>query len=254
MEKVNIALFIVLISLFIPVSMSSGQVPLKMDGIISDGEWDDSYSKTIRMNHGEDVVLKTQYTETDVYFLVTFPHDAPGDVINRDPETGRHDYFGIEFDINDDATIMGTPQSPDDMVLIDYDQPGAVDMYSHTFTVFEDEKSGGTDDVEGTSNDINGTLIYEFRKSLRSRDTKGYDISLKTGDKFYIMPAIWDDKPTHQTTSAVNLEIGNRLFVEMTVGEPADNKNQEILIGGVIILSSGIFVLLIYLKSRYTPN
>ncbi len=254
MEKANIGVFIILISLFIPIPMSSGQVGLIMDAVISDGEWDDSYSKTIRMNHGEDIELKTQYTETDVYFLVTFSHKAPGDVINRDPTSGKHDYFGIEFDRNNDATIMGIATSPDDMVLIDYIEPGAVDMFSHTFTVFEDAKNGGSNDVEGMSNNVTGTLIYEFRKSLKSSDTEGYDISLKTGDTFYIMPAIWDDKPIHETTSRVNLEIANRLFIEMTVGEPADKTNQEIFVFGVIILSSGAFVLLIYLKSRYTSN
>ncbi|OLS25243.1 MAG: hypothetical protein HeimC2_19190 [Candidatus Heimdallarchaeota archaeon LC_2] len=252
MKKANLNVFLLFIFLIIPIPNSNGAVPLIMDGNITNGEWDESYSQTIRMSIGIDISLKTQYTETDAYFLVTFSKNSPGDEINRDPSTGSHDYFGIEFDNNNDGAIMGTEGSPDDMILIDYDRVGALDMYSHSYHVFIDENNQGTNNVEGQSNDVDGFLIYEFRKSLNSTDSKGFDISLKEGDKYYIMPAIWDDEFLGETTTTINTQIGNTIFIEMIVGEPAETFTQNIFIGFAIAISLGVFGLLIYLKSRST--
>ncbi len=240
--------FIIIILLFMPVQITHGEGFPTLDGIISDDEWDSSFDKTIRMNNGIDISLKAIYTESDVYYLVTFPHNSPGDEIERDPAAGKHDYFGIEFDNNQDGTIMGTIDSPDDMVLIDYDVPGAIDMFSHSFQVFKDVNNDGKNNVEGKSNDIDGILIYEFRKSLSTVDLNGYDISLQEGDTYFIMPAIWDNKNIHSAAGAINKQIGNSIFIELTVGEPASLLIEEVVSVILIILASGVVVALFIIK------
>ncbi|MCE7737646.1 MAG: hypothetical protein GPJ54_22335 [Candidatus Heimdallarchaeota archaeon] len=240
--------YFIVILLFVPVQITHGEGLPILDGIISEGEWDGSFEKIIRMNNGIDITLKAIYTETDVYYLVTFPHNSPGDEIERDPAAGRHDYFGIEFDNNKDGTIMGTTDSPDDMVLIDYDVPGAVDMFSHSFLVFKDLNNEGENNVEGKSNEDDGTLIYEFRKSLNTIDVNGYDIILKEGDSYFIMPAIWDNKNIHSAAGAINKQIGNSIFLELTVGEPASLLIEEFISVIAIVLASGVVLALFFIK------
>ncbi|MHA2099437.1 MAG: hypothetical protein ACW99A_12230 [Candidatus Kariarchaeaceae archaeon] len=227
------------------------------DGIISNGEWDGAETHKIRMNNGIDINFKIIYSETDVYYLATFPHKSPGDVINRNPTDGttnlQHDYFGIEFDLNNDGLIMGTSGNPDDMVLIDYDQPGAVDMFSHSYKVFKDENYEGESNVEGASNDVDGVLIYEFRKSLNSTDSQGYDISLADGDKYYIMFALWDDKFIHSAAGSVNIQRGNSQFLEFVVGGRSSTTEQDVIIVVAIVAVGGILGVLFYLKSRSKP-
>lgn len=248
MEKYTTIGYIIVVLLFMPIKITHGEGLPTLDGIISDGEWDGSFDKTIRMNNGIDITLRAIYTESDVYYLVTFPHNSPGDVIERDPAAGKHDYFGIEFDNNRDGTIMGTIDSPDDMVIIDYDVSGAVDMFSHSFLVFKDVNNEGKNNVEGKSNDVDGILIYEFRKSLSTVDLNGYDITLKDGDSYFIMPAIWDNKNIHSAAGAINKQIGNSIFLELTVGEPASLFIEEVVSVITIVLASGVVVALFIMK------
>jgi hypothetical protein len=129
----------------VPIPFTHAQGNPIIDGLISSGEWDQSEKFNFRMTNGVDITLKIIYTETDIYFLATFPHNSPGDVIVREPwinnEAVQHDYFGIEFDNNKDGVIMGTSDNPDDMILIDYKQSGAVDMFSWNNHVYPDESN-----------------------------------------------------------------------------------------------------------------
>jgi len=242
--------YFIVFLLFIPITVTHGEGLPTIDGIISNGEWDNSYDKTIRMDNGIDISLKTKYTEADAYYLVTFPHNSPGDVIERDPAAGKHDYFGIEFDNNKDDAIMGTLDSPDDLILIDYEVSGAIDMFSYSFKVFKDVDFEGKDNVEGKSNDKDGILIYEFRKPLNSADENGYDITLKKGDSYFIMPAIWDNKYTKSAAGSVNIQIGNSKFIELTVGDTTFPLVEETVSIITILLASGVFLALLYIKNN----
>ncbi len=156
------------------------------------------------------------FSETDIYLLFKFEQiPASSELINRDPHSGRHDYFGIEFDNNNDGNIMGTAENPDDIILFDYEEYGAVDMFSHSFRVFYDTDFEGTNDVEGTSGENGAYLIYEVRKPMQSNDQNGYDIELTDGDNIYLMIAIWKDKNTHSAAGSVNIEVNGSIFLEI---------------------------------------
>lgn len=225
-----------------------------MDGTISDGEWEGSNEKIVRMTNGIDITVKAIYTEMDIYYLITFPHNSPGDVIQREPNDGdsiiNHDYFGIEFDNNNDGAIMGTPNSPDDLIIIDYDVSGANDMFSHSFHVFRDVNFEGKNNVEGASNDENGILIYEIRKSLDSQDTNGYDVSLTEGDSYYVMFAIWDDKKIKTDASYINIKIGDSQFVEMIVGDTGSPRIKELIAVMSLFMAGIVIIVLMYYKRK----
>ena len=246
MEKIKLFTYFLIFLLIIPVQITHGEGLPKMDGIISDGEWDGSHDKTVRMTNGIDISVKAIYTDTDVYYLITFPHNSPGDIIQRNPTDGiniiNHDYFGLEFDNNNDGAIMGTSDNPDDLILIDYDMPGAIDMFSHSFHVYRDVNFDGENNADGASNDENGMLIYEFRKSLNPQDINGYDVSLKEGDSYYVMFAIWDDKKIRTDASYINIKIGASQFVEMIVGDTALRMTKELIavmslfVAGIVLI------------------
>lgn len=207
-----------------------------LDGIISDEEWSAGRLKNIEMGNGEILKLITIYTLTNIYFLATILHEPPN-VIQIDDLDLPHDYFGIEFDINKDDIIMGTESNRDDMVLVDYKIKGAVDMYSHTYHVYEDTINNGVNDAEGSSGQKDDTLIWELKKPLDSKDKNGFDISLKVGDEYNIMIAFWDNKYPRTSATYVNKQKGNTQFITMTVGPPIDPTVGEI-IGGIMLLSS----------------
>lgn len=225
-----------------------------MDGTISDDEWNGSHEKIVRMTNGIDISVRTIYTMSDAYYLITFPHDSPGDVIQRIPTNGDsiidHDYFGIEFDNNDDGAIMGTPDSPDDLILIDYDMPGAIDMFSSSFRVYRDLNFEGENNVEGASNDKNGELIYEIRKTLDSHDTNGFDISLSEGDSYYVMFAIWDNKKIRIDASYINIKIGDSQFIEMVVGDTTSRLTRELIAVMSLFIVGIVVVVLMYYKNK----
>lgn len=252
MKNKFVTIYLLVFTMLLPVQFTKGEYVPVLDGIISDGEWTNAQARKIRMNNGIDINFKVIYTDTDAYYLVTFPHNSPGDVIVRDPSVNgnviRHDYFGVEFDVNNDGVVMGTNKDPDDLILIDYDQPGAVDMFSHSYHVYKDEDYSGENNVEGMSNDENGILIYEFRKSLDSKDRNGYDISLKKGDSYYIMIAIWDNKYVGSAAESINLQIDNSLFMKLRVGNPETNIYKEIISGATILIATGVFILFIKKK------
>jgi hypothetical protein len=218
------------------IPQSVGALPV-LDGIISPDEWSDAFEdKDIEMNNGETLNLKTIYTSTDIYFLASMDHNGPDDEIIFDVSE-RHDYFGIEFDLNGDEAIMATPWSPDDMFLVDYMVAGAVDMYAQDYNVENDTSNGGTNDVEGSSGSENGRIIWEVRKPLKSGDSIGYDLSLEAGDDYKIMLAFWDDRYPHSAAEFVNKRVGNSQFITLTVGGAKDTTQWEI-IGGILLLAS----------------
>jgi len=234
-----------------PIFAQISDLP-NIDGKIGSNEWQKGQKINIRMNSGVDVSLTHLYSDTDMYFLVKIPHSAPGDVINLNPEE-NHDFFGIEFDNNNDAAIMGTSNSPDDMVLVDYIVKGSVDLYSKDFHVFQDVDNGGKENSVGKSSVLNGTIIYEIKKSLNVDDPKGYDIKLKQGETYQIMLAFWDDKPSHSPTAYVNVEVGGNQFIELKVGDFVHPIIKEIIAGTFIGLSAIIFILLEYLRRSRNP-
>ncbi len=189
-----------------------------LDGKVQPGEWEGSETIDILLTNGVTMQLSIIYTQERAYFLAEIPHNGPGDVIKLDPSQ-PHDYFGIEFDRNGDNSIHGSLASPDDMILVNYFEPKAVDFYTHTFKVYEDTENNGVDDVEGTIGASNGTIIAEFSKPLDSGDTNGYDISLKEGDTYQVMVAFWDDQPPHSADVFINRDIGGKIFFELKVGQ-----------------------------------
>lgn len=225
-----------------------------MDGIISNDEWNGSHDKTVRMTNGIDISVKAIYTELDVYYLITFPHNSPGDVIQRNPNDGDsiidHDYFGIEFDNNNDGAIMGTSDNPDDLIIVDYDIPGAIDMFSSSFRVYRDVNFDAENNVEGASNDENGILIYEIKKSLDSQDINGHDVSLSEGDSYYVMFAIWDDKKIRTDASYINIQIGDSQFVEMTVGDIRSRLTKELIAVMSLFIVGIVMIVLMYYKRK----
>ncbi|MHA2101315.1 MAG: hypothetical protein ACW99A_21855 [Candidatus Kariarchaeaceae archaeon] len=108
----------------------------------------------------------------------------------------------------------------------------------------------GTPDVEGLSNDENGILIYEFRKPMKSNDTKGYDISLSDGDDYYVMLAIWDNKYIHSAAESVNIQRGNSQFYQLTVGGSRSSESDEIIIVLAILGVFGVLAILFYIKKN----
>jgi hypothetical protein len=215
----------------------------EVDGIISKGEWSGGIITNLEMNNGQVLELTSLYTNTHVYYLAVLPHDSPGDKIILNVSI-PHDYFGIEFDNNKDDVIMGRPDSPDDLFMVDYIVEGAVDMYTHSFKVFADEKNGGENNITGSSGSLNGNLIWEVKKPLQTLDENGFDISLKTGDKYQIMPAFFDDQPPHSAAGFVNKQQGNTLFHELTVGKPTFRVRE--IVGGLSLLGTiGLAVLVV---------
>jgi hypothetical protein len=207
----------------------------ELDGIISKGEWSGGIVTDLEMGNGQVLELTSLYTNTHVYYLAILPHNQPGDEIILNVSI-PHDYFGIEFDNNEDDVIMGHPDSPDDLFMVDYIVEGAVDMYSHSFKVFDDEINEGENNVTGSSGSSNGRLIWEVKKPLQTRDKNGFDIVLKTGDKYQIMPAFFDDQPPHSAAGFVPKQQGNTLFHELTVGNPKFIVKE--IVGGLSLLGT----------------
>lgn len=256
--------FFLLIS-FIPINNSAQQDYPTIDGVISLDEWIGD-ELIITMNNGREVEMVIIYSETDIYLSFKFEHiTGSSELINRDPFSGRHDYFGIEFDTNNDGNIMGTLEYPDDIILFDYEEFGAVDMFSHSFRVFYDIDYDGTNDVEGASGQNGSYLIYEVRKPMQSNDQNGYDMGLSDGESIYMMIAIWKDKNTHSAAGSVNIEVNGSIFLEiprdaMTTSEEKANAqesslssitNTNIKVNGFLIYMSVTSVCMILLMQRF---
>jgi hypothetical protein len=245
--RTRFLILIILINLhFSPVQ--ANETTPTIDGIVSEGEWDGGFIKDIEMTNGVILTLTASYSDTHMYFLAEIPHNAPGDVIEFNL-TERHDYFGIEFDVNNDGVVMGTPSNRDDMVLVDYIKKGGVDMYSIGAVaggVLEDTQNGGLDDASGASGSDSGVLIWEIMKPLDSGDTEGADVSLKHGDTFNIMPAFWDNKFPHSAAEFIPKLQENTQFIKMRVGGPEDSSSQELI--GAIALVVLIGVAVVYMK------
>jgi hypothetical protein len=189
------------------------------------------------MIYGQLLTLTAYYSDTHMFFLAEIPHNGPDDVIQFNL-TEEHDYFGIEFDVNDDGVVMGTIDNPDDMVIVDYIEKGGVDMYStgiRAGSVTDDVINGGVDDALGASGSEAGVLIWEIMKPLDSGDTGGHDVSLKQGDTFNLMPAFWDSKHPHSAAESIPKLQENTHFIKMRVGGPGDSSSQE-LIGGIALI------------------
>lgn len=236
MQKIFFSsIFFLLVLSQIPVSQAQ-TIPI-IDGIVGE-EWDDAAKFSIEMTNGKVVDLRFFYTDSDMYILVVIDHSSAENTINLNT-SDIHDYFGIEFDLNGDGVIMGTSRSPDDLIIIDYDGPGYKDMFMKNFKAYEDVKNEGSNDGEGASGTDGKNLIWEFRKPLDSGDTKGYDISLKKGDKFQVMLAFWDDKYPNTAAGYTNKFNNNQQFLTFIVGELNQSLFPNLL--GVIVVGMAYF-------------
>ncbi len=209
---------------FVALPAEAEEFPI-LDGKIDQGEWDKAEVHTFQMKNGVktiDMTLSIIYSSTTIYFLAIIPHNDPDETINLDPKN-KHDYFGIEFDNNGDNAIHGTVASPDDIIMVNYFKKEAEDFYTHSFKVFRDVDNGGSDETVGTVGTMDGTLIFEFSKPLDSEDQKGYDISLKPGQKYQVMLAFWDDQPPHSANVFINNPVGGKIFVDFVVSGTANS-------------------------------
>ena len=77
-------------------------------------------------------------------------------------------------------------------------------------------------------------LSGEFRKPLNSGDSSGYDISLKKGDTFHIMLALWDDKYPNTAAGYTNTFNNNQLFMTFIVGELKQSVLPNLL--GIVVI------------------
>jgi len=142
-----------------------------IDGIASDGEWTDtpSFSET---TSGASVAFK--HDEKSLYILVVFPKSQPSE----------KDFFGIEFDNNGDKAHMGSGSSPDDALFVSpaYKPNNGKDAFLMGFAKqTDDDKAGGTNDVEARMVYSSGNYVVEIRRSLTTNDSKGNDVSLTVG-------------------------------------------------------------------------
>jgi hypothetical protein len=237
-----------LVFLLIIFTSSSGisANPL-IDGNINNDEWSNGTQYYVPMTNGVLVNLTVMVSDIDIYMLIVMPHNSPGDKIQLLADNYTyHDYFGIEFDNNKDDAIMGTFNSPDDTIMIDYIEEGGIDMYMHSFEAFTDEGNGGTDDITGRSGSADGNLIFEIRRPLITNDESGYDISLKEGDKFLVMLAFWDDALPHSATTYVNERVGNNQFIELQVGSAINDPTREYIALGTLALAGLITFVVFY--------
>ncbi len=215
-----------LLILFTPLIITYGQDIIEpiIDGVVSDEEWDEGYSHPITLNNGKILNLTIIFSDTHAYFLAKINHSDPGDQIILDVEV-RHDYFGILFDNNKDGVVDGTQDSPDDLVMVDYIDQGGTDMFMHSFTAFDDLDNGGEKNVIASTGIVDGCIFWEISKELQSNDDEGHDIALSLGDEFHIMVAFWDDRFPHTTSSAVNEQKDNQIFLPITIPDPSAISN-----------------------------
>lgn len=230
--------FLVPILLVFSIStIPSGSAIPVIDGQYSDTEWQAANSYDVELNDGRFIELFIAYSTTTMYFLALVPDDDIQLDVNN-----PHDYFGIEFDNNNDEAIMGTEKSPDDTILVNYETSGAADMFMHSFSAFYDTDFQGTENTEGSIGIDGSIIVFEFSKPLRSDDDAGNDISLSSGDEFQIMLAFWDNQPAHSANAIINKRIDNFQFLSLSVGVSLQNTSAEIIAFSTIAVSVALAV------------
>lgn len=240
----------ILLVFFFPLSVSAQFVPQvpTIDGDPSDIAWQEAEVHYIGLINEENIEFKILYTSEIIYYLAGIPHNGPNDEVQLDTNL-PHDYFGISFDRNGDGTIHGTqeePDGPDDMIIVNYFEPGGEDLFTKNFVVTRDEDNNGDDNTEGAVQEQNGTLYFEFSKEMNSGDTNGYDINLSDGDRYTLLFAFWDNRPTRDANVIINKPMGNSLFIPFVVNITENNTE---LYYGIAILS--LAVTAVYLFNRF---
>ena len=220
------------------------QAPV-IDGDPSDDIWNMAQLHKIKFSNGVFFNFSFIIVDPEIYFLIGIPHNGANDEINLDPAF-NHDYFGIEFDRNNDNVIHGVSESPDDMVLVNYFQKGAQDFFTHNFKVFNDTSEGGQEDARGAANSMNGIIYFEIAKKTDSGDAQGNDIKLKNKNTFSALLSFWDDRPVKDTKIIINQAQNGRIFLQFTLDDD--------LIFASIVLFSGLFVTLIVILKFYRVN
>lgn len=252
---------LLIVTLLLPLVLFPGyshaqtSLPI-IDGNISPGEWNGAYNLKLEMSDGEMMSLAFILSPYQIFILASLEHNGPGDVITLHPEnyeTDRHDYFGIEFDNNDDGVPMGTNENPDDLIMVDYLVEGARDMFSHSFTVFDDVESGGSNNVEGHSSQMNGIIFWEVSKKLNSEDDAGHDLKISRNNTFHIMVAFWNDQKVHSSAAEINKSPSPDIFIPIRIDDIKYDLISEIITISVFVLSFPI-AYFVYLRSRKSRN
>jgi hypothetical protein len=210
-----------------------------VDGELVASEWDGAEFHRIELNNGVEVNFSIIYTQEFAYYLAVIDHSRDIDeiLLEVDSELEPHDYFGIEFDNNNDEAIMGTENSPDDTIIVNYYENIAADMYMHSFTAFFDQENNGIDNVEGKAGTDGERLIFEIKKPLKTTDDKGYDINLSQGDEYQVMIAFWNDEPAHSAALGINKRVDNNQFYSLIVGQAQPQVFLEIVSALILILA-----------------
>ncbi len=174
-----------------------------IDGIVEPNEWINGDKRTLTMVDG--TLMETNMIFNLTHLLLFLQ------IIDNDPtlfgQSDTWDIFGVEFDNNGDQVPMGMSTSPDDALFVSYSKDGGQDfiLQGMRYSAIEDTTVNGTNDVIGEIGILNNDIYAEISKPLNSDDQNGADISLDSGDEFYVMFAIWDNKePYQQSTSHSN--------------------------------------------------
>lgn len=174
-----------------------------IDGRIEDTEWLDGDRRVLSMVDGTQFETTLAFNDTHLFVLFLITDDDPT-IFGYD---AFWDAIGVEFDNNGDQVPMGLYSSPDDALFVSYSEEEGVDYLLQGMgnPAIKDTEVGGSNDVEGNIGIDNNLIIIEACRKLDSGDTNGSDVSLKVGNKFWIMFAYWDNMDIHsQSTTHSN--------------------------------------------------
>ncbi|MHA1977349.1 MAG: hypothetical protein ACW98F_07895 [Candidatus Hodarchaeales archaeon] len=223
-----------------------------IDGKIEQNEWINGDARIITMVDGTTMDISLMYNESHIHVLIQKSDNDPTLI----DQSNTWDIFGIEFDNNKDQVPMGRLSSPDDALFISYSQFGGQDFFLQGMgnVAVEDQTHNGTNDVKGYIGLVNGGLVVEATKKLDSGDKSGSDISLQTGDEYYLMFAYWDNKePYTQSTTHSDWEtfrVPNRASGNSGLISDLYDIVPEIIFIGFFILTATQIRFRIYQKRK----
>lgn len=210
--------FVILLAILLPTSFAhvesvqSANTHLPtIDGFWSPGEWPANVIHTYHFLNALPVQFGYMYNATDLFMTARYYDNTPT-FYNKAKCTSilalgcDSDAFAVGFDRNGDGAFMGTKASPDDAVFVGMMGNYSIDAYMQGIgqRVVFDTEVGGQNNTFGrySYNYTTHYFTYEMTKKLDSGDTKGYDISLHTGQSINVMLAYWNNlPPRHEITS-----------------------------------------------------
>jgi len=160
-----------------------------INGSVAPGEWDDATEYTITLASITDSV-RFKHDGTNLYTLLKVQDSTTSNFV--DPSTPR-DWAGIDFDRNNDGSTMGSETSPDDVEFANYYVNGGEDWWLGGINGprNSDTNTGGVNNVMAAyGGSVSGYTYWEFKKTLNSGDTNGYDIALNPDSTGYGLNSI----------------------------------------------------------------